>query len=74
MSFIAGPHHCIGRTMSIVEMKAVLAVLIANFEFEPAYEGQKAQPTAAVTMSKRNIFAIVKRLNQDRQNLPTTCP
>ncbi|KII92067.1 hypothetical protein PLICRDRAFT_50496 [Plicaturopsis crispa FD-325 SS-3] len=50
LSFIAGPHACIGRTMSIVEMKAVLAALIANFEFEPAYEGQVAKPTAAITM------------------------
>lgn len=40
LSFIAGPHACIGRTMSIIEMKAVVASVIANFEFEPAYEGQ----------------------------------
>lgn len=26
--------------------------LIANFEFEPAYEGQVAQPTTAITMSE----------------------
>ncbi|KAF5344892.1 hypothetical protein D9758_011593 [Tetrapyrgos nigripes] len=50
MSFIAGPHACIGKTMSIMEMKAVLAPLIANFEFEPSYAGQNAMPTAAVTM------------------------
>ncbi|KAK7468924.1 hypothetical protein VKT23_003420 [Stygiomarasmius scandens] len=50
LSFLAGPHACIGKTMAIVEMKAVLATLIANFEFEPAYAGQKAIPTAAVTM------------------------
>lgn len=50
-SFIIGPHHCIGRTMAIVEMKAVLALVIAHFAFEPAYEGQVAHPTAAVTMS-----------------------
>lgn len=40
LSFIAGPHACIGRTMAIIEMKAVLASVIANFEFEPAYAGQ----------------------------------
>ncbi|KAG7095348.1 hypothetical protein E1B28_006108 [Marasmius oreades] len=50
LSFIAGPHACIGKTMAIVEMKAVLAALIANFRFEPAYEGQKAHPAAAITM------------------------
>jgi len=50
LSFLAGPHACIGKTMAIVEMKAVLSALIANFEFEPAHAGQVPQPTAAVTM------------------------
>ncbi|GJJ15952.1 hypothetical protein Clacol_010231 [Clathrus columnatus] len=50
LSFIAGPHSCIGRTMAIMEMKAIIAVLIAHFSFEPAYENQRAQPTAAITM------------------------
>ncbi|KAI0818507.1 cytochrome P450 [Irpex lacteus] len=49
-TFINGPHHCIGKTMAIVEMKAVLAIIVAHFRFSPAYAGQKAQPTAAVTM------------------------
>ncbi|KAF8587077.1 cytochrome P450, partial [Ramaria rubella] len=50
LSFIAGPHACIGRTMAIIEMKAILAILIAHFSFEPAYAGQVARPTAAITM------------------------
>lgn len=54
LSFLAGPHACIGKTMSIIEMKAVLGALIANFEFEPAYEGQVPQPTAAVTMKPKD--------------------
>ncbi|KAG7093942.1 hypothetical protein E1B28_007575 [Marasmius oreades] len=54
LSFLAGPHACIGKTMAIMEMKAVLAGLIVNFEFEPGYEGQVAQPTAAVTMKPRD--------------------
>ncbi|KAK0501516.1 cytochrome P450 [Armillaria luteobubalina] len=45
LSFIAGPHGCIGKTMAIIEMKAVLAALITNFEFEPTYDGQQAQPS-----------------------------
>ncbi|KIJ40563.1 hypothetical protein M422DRAFT_32212 [Sphaerobolus stellatus SS14] len=49
-SFIAGPHSCIGRTMAIMEMKAIIAGLIAHFSFERAYEGQVARPTAAITM------------------------
>lgn len=50
LAFIAGPHACIGKTMAIIEMKAVLAALIANFSFEPAYEGQVAKPASAITM------------------------
>ncbi|KAF8916319.1 cytochrome P450 [Mucidula mucida] len=50
LPFIAGPHACIGKTMAIVEMKAILAALIANFEFRPTYEGQVAKPAAAITM------------------------
>ncbi|KAF8966821.1 cytochrome P450 [Flammula alnicola] len=63
LSFLAGPHACIGKTMSIIEMKAVLGALIANFEFEPAYEGQVPQPTAAVTMKpKDNMPLRVRRV------------
>ncbi|GLB37392.1 putative cytochrome p450 [Lyophyllum shimeji] len=65
LTFIAGPHACIGKTMAIIEMKAVLASLIANFEFEPAYAGQVAQPTAAVTMKpKDNMPLRVRRVSR----------
>ncbi|KAG6911171.1 hypothetical protein DXG01_003911 [Tephrocybe rancida] len=50
LSFLAGPHACIGKTMAIIEMKAVLAALIANFEFEPSFVGQTIKPAAAITM------------------------
>ncbi|KAF7336378.1 hypothetical protein MVEN_02186400 [Mycena venus] len=49
-SFITGPHGCFGRAMAVSEMKAVLAALVANFEFAPAYAGQVAHPVAALTM------------------------
>ncbi|KAJ6495383.1 cytochrome P450 [Mycena sanguinolenta] len=49
-SFITGPHGCIGKTMAVSEMKAVLVALIANFEFAPAYPGQVAHPATAITM------------------------
>ncbi|KIK58654.1 hypothetical protein GYMLUDRAFT_694329 [Collybiopsis luxurians FD-317 M1] len=63
-SFIAGPHACIGKTMAIVEMKAVLAALIANFTFEPAFEGQQAQPTTAITMKPADGMPLrVKRIH-----------
>ncbi|CAK5271810.1 unnamed protein product [Mycena citricolor] len=49
-SFIAGPHGCIGKTMAVSEMKAVISALVYNFEFSPAYSGQIAHPAAAITM------------------------
>lgn len=58
LTFLAGPHACIGKTMAIMEMKAILAVLIANFEFYPAYEGQKAKPTATVTMKPEDAMPL----------------
>ena len=30
-SFITGPHGCIGKTMAISEMKAVLAFVVASY-------------------------------------------
>ncbi|KAH0589123.1 hypothetical protein H2248_004891 [Termitomyces sp. 'cryptogamus'] len=51
LSFLSGPHACIGKTMAIIEMKVILAFLIVNFEFEPGYVGQIPHPTAAITMS-----------------------
>ncbi|KAG6857715.1 hypothetical protein H0H87_004131 [Tephrocybe sp. NHM501043] len=66
LSFLSGPHACIGKTMAIIEMKVVLASLIANFEFEPAYAGQVALPTAAVTMKpKDNMPLRVRRVQRN---------
>jgi cytochrome P450 len=49
LSFIAGPHGCIGKTMAIVEMKAVLVALLCQFEFEVVSEGQVPRPEVAIT-------------------------
>ncbi|TDL20852.1 cytochrome P450 [Rickenella mellea] len=62
LSFLAGPHSCIGRTMAIAEMKAVLSILITNFEFEPAYVGQIIRPTAAITMKPADNLPLRIRL------------
>ncbi|KAI0056520.1 cytochrome P450 [Artomyces pyxidatus] len=43
LSFVAGPHGCIGKTMGISEMKVVLAAVIANFEFAPAHAGLRIE-------------------------------
>ncbi|KAH9482683.1 Cytochrome P450 monooxygenase 205 [Psilocybe cubensis] len=65
LSFIAGPHACIGKTMAIIEMKAVLSALIVNFEFEPAYAGQVAKPAAAITIKPTDGMPLrVKKISK----------
>ncbi|KAJ7197038.1 cytochrome P450 [Mycena pura] len=62
-SFIAGPYGCFGKPMAVSEIKAVVAALIANFEFAPAYAGQVAHPTAALsTWPKDNMPLRVSRV------------
>ncbi|KAH7921538.1 cytochrome P450 [Leucogyrophana mollusca] len=58
LSFSAGPHGCIGKTMAMVEMKAILAILIAKFEFDLAYPGQVAKPRAGVTMKPSDCLPL----------------
>ncbi|KAF8181911.1 cytochrome P450 [Mycena galopus ATCC 62051] len=36
MTFIAGPHNCIGFRFSLVEIKSILFTLLRGFEFTPA--------------------------------------
>ena len=33
LTFLAGPRNCIGQRFAVAEMKAILAILISNFEF-----------------------------------------
>jgi hypothetical protein len=52
LSFHAGPHGCIGKEMAISVMKAVIASLIARFEFTPALANQKIKCSAGITMGR----------------------
>ncbi|KAJ6453867.1 cytochrome P450 [Mycena vitilis] len=36
LTFLAGPHNCIGFRFSLVEIKSLLFTLLCEFEFEPA--------------------------------------
>ncbi len=38
LSFIAGPHGCIGKTMAIIEMKAVLASVTAHSYYRGLFD------------------------------------
>jgi hypothetical protein len=44
--------------MAITEMKAVIAALIARFEFTPAYAGQTIRPTTALSMREYALLEI----------------
>ncbi|KAH7927163.1 cytochrome P450 [Leucogyrophana mollusca] len=58
LAFIAGPHACIGRTMAMMEMKAVLAILIARFEFDLIDPNQVAIPRAGVSMKPTDCLPL----------------
>ncbi|KAJ7262512.1 cytochrome P450 [Mycena rebaudengoi] len=53
LTFLAGPHNCIGFRFSISEMKALLFTLIRAFEFEPA--GPKGGIARTATQTQRPI-------------------
>ncbi|KAI0741702.1 cytochrome P450 [Daedaleopsis nitida] len=44
MTFLGGPHACIGYRFSLVEMKALMYMLVRNFEFEFAVPGEDLEP------------------------------
>ncbi|EST08173.1 Cytochrome P450 [Kalmanozyma brasiliensis GHG001] len=50
ITFIAGAHACIGRTMSYLEMKAVICILVSNFKFEPVSKDQEPIMDTLITM------------------------
>ncbi|KAJ3105921.1 hypothetical protein HK100_003797 [Physocladia obscura] len=39
MPFLLGPRNCIGQRFAMLEMKSILAVLVASFEFEKIEQG-----------------------------------
>jgi hypothetical protein len=44
--------HLIEIYLYLILTDNICRIIVANFKFSPAYSGQKAQPTAAVTMSR----------------------
>lgn len=50
ITFLAGAHACIGRTMSYLEMKAVICILVSNFKFEPVSKEQSPIMDTLITM------------------------
>lgn len=54
ITFIAGAHGCIGRTMSYLEMKATICILVSNFRFEPISKDQSPVMDALITMKPKD--------------------
>ncbi|KAJ6599775.1 cytochrome P450 [Mycena vulgaris] len=53
LTFLAGPHNCIGFRFALVEMKVLLFTLVRAFEFEPAVqEGEIMASATAVQRPK----------------------
>lgn len=50
VTFLAGAHACIGRTMSYLEMKAVICIMVSNFRFEPVSKEQDPIMDTLITM------------------------
>ena len=51
MPFGSGPRLCPGRSLALLEMKAVLAMIGAHFRVEPACELAQVRECLAFTMS-----------------------
>lgn len=39
LSFIGGPHHCLGFRFALLEIKAVLFMMVRNYEFDEIPNG-----------------------------------
>ncbi|SNX86849.1 related to Cytochrome P450 [Melanopsichium pennsylvanicum] len=50
ITFIAGAHACIGKTMSYLEMKATICIMVSNFKFEPVSKEQSPVMDTLITM------------------------
>lgn len=58
ITFIAGAHACIGRTMSYLEMKAAICLLVSNFRFEPVSKEQEPIMDTLITMKPQGGLSL----------------
>lgn len=66
MSFIAGNHHCIGKNMAQIEMKAVLFQMITKFAWTKVSEDQTIRGDTAITMKPRGGVPVrLRRLTEE---------
>ncbi|TVU48460.1 hypothetical protein EJB05_08098, partial [Eragrostis curvula] len=57
LPFNAGPRSCLGKDISVVQMKCVVAAMVWNFDFE-ALEGHAVEPKLSVVLQMKNGFMV----------------
>ncbi|XP_006651021.1 noroxomaritidine synthase-like [Oryza brachyantha] len=69
MAFSSGPRTCLGKDMAFVQLKAVAAAVLKNFEVE-AVPGHVVEPALSIVLHMKNGFMVrVKRRTTNAQLL-----
>ncbi|ODO08024.1 hypothetical protein I350_03607 [Cryptococcus amylolentus CBS 6273] len=55
MTFLGGPHNCIGYRFSLAEIKVLLFVLLRNFEFQELHSKPEIEKKASVVMRPKVV-------------------
>ena len=59
--FGGGPRLCPGRSLAVLQMRAVLSMLCRNFDLEPVRDGKEVGERLAFTMMPTNLSVSLKR-------------
>ena len=57
LAFNAGPRTCIGKHMSLIQMKAVAIAIISNYDIQPI-EGHPVVPDSSVILRMKHGFKV----------------
>ncbi|KAJ7455984.1 cytochrome P450 [Mycena galericulata] len=61
LTFLAGPLHCMGRPVALMQLKMIVASLIYNFEFLPPFLGYSPDAALLVTKHPRDEMPLLVR-------------
>lgn len=57
-TFHNGPRVCIGRALTMMEMKLVVAELVSRFRLEATHEGELALDTPSFTLKPKELLRV----------------